>query len=182
MKTPTIEQLVEWNRKALRKLERRQQDHERDGAQFVDSGDRLVEAKPVHFPYYVMVNKREGNSPLDGYERDSILNQRPYHFGSSDKCLTPLELQIVLGSDYDYRTTTEEMNAMWQANLHCPSRDANAYLLGNFWPVNGSELGPLAKIVPVQYYRINPRRHKALGISQASLKSLVEKIEEERKK
>ena len=191
METPSIEELVEFNRTdALRRLKLKTFYYtNKNGVLdlFVDSRDCIITAKPVGHPSYVKIKPLEGNLTSEEIFRYNqpdyssirhILLERPYDthiFGG----LTPSELKIILGRDYIERTlitgtTPKEMNAMWQAIFKSSSdhANANAYHLGEEYYHNS----PQTIVVAIQYYRISPKRHKALGISQNRIKELTEEI------
>ncbi len=193
---PTIEQLVEFNRSARRRLELKEFYNRNKGKVenlFVDSSDRIITAKPIGCPSYVKIKPLEGNLTSEEifrytHEPDyhsvrQILLERPYDTHQLGH-LTPSELKIILGRDYfeqknlGRKTTPKEMNAMWQAIFDQDSTHygANAYLLGKEYYHSYPEI-----VVSVQYYHINPRRHRALKISQGTLNSRLKEIEKERK-
>ena len=72
-----------------------------------------------------------------------------------------------------------ELRAVIEAATGGP-RVANAYLLGA--GVAGMHQEHGYSVLPVLYYRINPRRHKELGIEsdEKKLASLIAQVENER--
>lgn len=197
IRRPTIEQLLEYNAKAHRMLQtvtlrdRNWENNKREKIIFVDSLNREVDARPIRDPRCLRVLTQRGNDPFfpNGpylIKPLPLQSNRPYDMQSPPYSLTVAELKVVLGYDYDYTDTRHHgneiihMNVMWQAIEECPTSAANAYVLGvpHHLPVDRSQ----EIMIPVQYYRISPRRHKALGISQRYLKFLWDEIKEERER
>lgn len=187
---PTIKQLLKWNGEALRKLEcvqLRSRSYKEDW-RLVDSYGNFVDAKLIRGPKCVGVSDEGYGScsfqKINLREHPSSpLLKRPFYIHNLSPPaahLTGKEFKLVLGSDYDPAEdtgNTTRINAMWQAIESCPTLAANAYVLGQHYHEQASSK---EVIVPVQYYHINPRRHRALRISQYHLDSLLEEIKEER--
>lgn len=173
---PTLADLVQLNQKAMRRLEPLAEPEERRKEALVDSLGRAIDARPVDFPCYVTVTENEGNFFSGSRHDHQPIPERPYHWRRFN--LTRPELQVVLGLDYieggplTRGTPWEELNAMWLVNNHYPSRfPANAYVLGEVYHQSGS----YDCIVPVQYYRIDARKHNDLGLPERELKEYLEK-------
>lgn len=166
---PTLANLVQLNKKAMRRLEPLAEQEERKGA-LVDSLGKVIDARPVDFPCYVTVTGNEGNFSSGSRYDHQPIPERPYQWRRFN--LTKPELKVVLGLDYieggplTKGTPLEELNAMWLVNTQYPSRfPANAYVLGLVYHQSGS----YDCIVPVQYYRIDARRYNDLCLPEREL-------------
>lgn len=188
---PTIEQLLKWNGEALRKLEcvhLRSRSYKEDW-RLVDSYGNFVDAKLIRDPRCVQVAYQYRGSIHEAKLRSRELPpspslERPFHISISppSSSLTYREFKMVLGGDYETQSglwnENRLINAMWQAIEQCPTLAANAYVLGQH---HHEQPRSEEVMIPVQYYHINPRRHRALRISQYNLDELLEEIKEERK-
>ena len=157
---PTIEQLIEMNRNAKRMI---MQVGSRKRRYFVDAEDKEVKAIPFSFPQVISVPRVN-----DTFSLESRFVERPYRFSpvnpSWQGFLSRDEVRLVLGRDDVGNGSKSEINARLQAAAEGPVLPglANAYVLGA--NCGGIHREDSFDVIPVQYYQINERRHKRLGI------------------
>ncbi|MBI4154184.1 hypothetical protein HY501_02515 [Candidatus Woesearchaeota archaeon] len=177
---PSIEMLLEMNKKGLRRL-RAAGTNKR--MFLLDSEEKEIPATPLSYPEPLSVANTTDPFNLS-------LGERCYSFSpaylSWHGFLTSPEMRLVLGKDYSGNHDTSDIHAMLEVGGNGPAR-ANAYVLGN--KVSGIHQYHQFVVVAVQYYRIDPQRHRELGISsrrnnetwKGNLAFRIADIERERK-
>ena len=180
IKIPTVEELIEINSYANRRL--RLAIRKKKKEIFIDNEDNEIKAEPFGFPGIVCAARVENPYEEKWDEEDY---ERPYKISSVKPnfhgYLTRQEAKLVLGKDDYFEITTEDLNAMLIATLGGPN-SSNAYVLGE--RCMGIHEGKNITVIPTQYYKISDKRHKELGVknSENKLSYLIGCIERERKK
>ena len=173
MKKPTLRQLLQWNLTGLRRLDCVKMYG--GSTIYINSEGYYINAKPVNPPQLITINALphlEADLSFDDRHSDSERCKRPYYVHGHN--LTLLEMKVILGNDYregsmrEHKTSIEDVNSMWKALLERPLLYANAYALGQ----RTSRTETREFILAVQYFRIDPRSHKALSISSDRLREL----------
>src|SRR3989344_2281047 len=174
---PSIEKLIEINRNSNRMLHIHRGKRKNSRFYICDFEGNEVKASPIRMcVLHVDIKENPYNFPNYNYNR-------PYYLLSVDVkpswtgFITLDEAKLVLGKDYDYQSDTASINAMIEGATSGPGL-ANAYLLGE--SVDGSFIGANhIGFFPIQYLKINPEKHKELGIEsdKERLDRLVKEIE-----
>ncbi|MFH1065355.1 MAG: hypothetical protein V1734_02505 [Nanoarchaeota archaeon] len=173
IKTPTIEELVDINRNIKRRL-----DFSDDCKTLLDARGREITTTPIYRPWAICVDSQ---SPTGAF----ISNEnRPFSINSINPTgdtwyLTLSELHLSLGLDYPYESTCINLNAVCKASTDGSSL-ANAYVLGPDMFSIHREYRYV--VIPVQYYKIDEKIHKELGIEsdQKKMEWWIKEIERKR--
>ena len=175
---PSIDQLIQANRQINRSLRVYTSKRRKSLFYFCDPEGKEVKAVPVQFPQ--IITAENVHDPLNLHKGQSSFKfkERPFFirvYGDPDgpsfeAYLTRDEVNLVLGKDSEYDANIARLYAMLNVASGGPVI-ANAYVLSGESGVrlNYNWLTAFA----VQYYRINPEKHKEWGIE--SDKELLER-------
>ncbi len=153
---PTLEELIRWNEKINRRL------YFNSKGNIIDSRGRLIDATPLYGPRVLSVPRTyHSEYMVPGFDEE-----RPWMCDINHHCayLTKEEVMFVLGYDYSYKDPQAfvEVKAMLEAADSGP-KNANAYALSDVLEY-GIHCERGFEVIPVQYYRIDPRRHRQLSL------------------
>lgn len=178
-KIPQIEELIKVNRIVNRRLY--VEEGRRDKHFLVDAKGEKVNAKLISEPRLVDVAW-----DINPYHDLDDGDKRKFHLSCGwvfnfNAVLNREETKIALGLDYSPGYSNGELRAVIEAATGGPGL-ANSYVLGGrVWGPYYGEEGYVA--IPVQYYKIKPKRHKELGIESdpRKLEGLIAQIKRDGK-
>lgn len=180
LEIPSIEKLIETNRYLNRRLYVTVSRLKKDKHFLVDSEENEVEAGLVFPPRVIAVTG--DRNPF--YEWGEEFHDREFCISTGkpsyyEGYLTWREAELVLGKDSFFERNYEDVRAMIEAGTGGPGL-ANAYVLGDRYGLMHNQ--PRHTIIGVQFYKINPQRHKELGIEsdKRALDRIVSDIQKER--
>ena len=180
---PSIDELIQANRQINRNLRVYTSKRKKAIFYLCDSEGKEVKAVPVQFPE--IITAENVHDPLNLHKGQSSFKfkERPFFIRvfdpSFEAYLNNSEVKLILGKDFEYDANIARLYAMLKVASGGPGI-ANAYVLSGETGVR-LDYNWLTAFA-VQYYRINPEKHKEWGIESDKelLERRVKKIEMER--